>query len=125
MKHADARQADIIREMRVLPTIDPAFEARRRTDFIKQTLLNSGSHSLVLGISGGIDSCTCGRLAQLAEAAETSPVVNSWLRIAPDNTVASIKLADARIAYSQTGTLAHANGMGWFSKFFNSPLWPF
>ena len=45
--------------------------------------------------------------------------------IAPDNTVASIKLADARIAYSQTGTLAHANGMGWFSKFFNSPLWPF
>ncbi|MCB1718339.1 MAG: molybdopterin-dependent oxidoreductase, partial [Candidatus Competibacteraceae bacterium] len=28
-----------------------------------------------------------GRLAQLAEAAETSPVVNSWLRIAPDNTV--------------------------------------
>ena len=66
MKHADARQADVIREMRVLPTIDPAFEARRRTDFIKQTLLNSGSHSLVLGISGGIDSCTCGRLAQLA-----------------------------------------------------------
>lgn len=45
--------------------------------------------------------------------------------IAPDNTVASIKLADARIAYSQTGTLAHANSMGWFSKFFNSPLWPF
>lgn len=45
--------------------------------------------------------------------------------IAADNTVASIKLADARIAYSQTGTMAHANTMGWLSKFFNSPLWPF
>lgn len=45
--------------------------------------------------------------------------------IAADNTVPSIKLADARIAYSQTGTMAHANTMGWLSKFFNSPLWPF
>jgi len=45
--------------------------------------------------------------------------------IGADNTVASIKLADARIAYSQTGTLAHANSMGWLAKFFNSPLWPF
>lgn len=57
---------DILKEMRVLSEIDPAFEIKRRVDFIKQTLLASGQHSLVLGISGGIDSCTCGRLAQLA-----------------------------------------------------------
>lgn len=56
----------IIDEMRVLPTIDPAFELKRRVDFIKQQLIISGMRSLVLGISGGIDSCTLGRLAMIA-----------------------------------------------------------
>ena len=59
-------QADIIQEMRVLPEIDPAAEVERRVGFIKKTLLASNSKTLVLGISGGIDSCTCGRLAQIA-----------------------------------------------------------
>ncbi|GAB2906616.1 ammonia-dependent NAD(+) synthetase [Rheinheimera gaetbuli] len=58
--------AQIIAEMRVLPQIEPNFEIRRRIDFIKQRLTNSGMKTLVLGISGGIDSTTCGRLAQLA-----------------------------------------------------------
>jgi NAD+ synthase len=53
-------------EMRVLPSIDPKFEITRRIAFIKKTLLASGCNALVLGISGGIDSTTCGRLAQLA-----------------------------------------------------------
>lgn len=53
-------------EMRVLPSIDPHFEITRRVDFIKRMLQNSGCKSLVLGISGGVDSTTCGRLAQLA-----------------------------------------------------------
>lgn len=53
-------------EMRVLPSIDPAFEIERRIAFVKRKLLESGCKSLVLGISGGIDSTTCGRLAQLA-----------------------------------------------------------
>ncbi|OOV86860.1 ammonia-dependent NAD(+) synthetase [Oceanospirillum linum] len=58
---------DIIRkEMRVLPEIDPEFEIRRRTDFIKNSLTGAGCKTLVLGISGGVDSTTCGRLAQLA-----------------------------------------------------------
>jgi NAD+ synthase len=56
----------IIDEMRVLPNIDPKFEVQRRVSFIKQQLVDSGLRSLVLGISGGIDSCTLGRLAQLA-----------------------------------------------------------
>ncbi len=59
-------QVDIIAEMRVLPEIDVDFEIRRRLDFIKYQLELSGQKNLVLGISGGIDSCTCGRLAQLA-----------------------------------------------------------
>ncbi|WP_240223222.1 ammonia-dependent NAD(+) synthetase [Rheinheimera hassiensis] len=58
--------AQIIAEMRVLPQIDPQFEIRRRVEFIKQRLRASGMKTLVLGISGGIDSTTCGRLAQLA-----------------------------------------------------------
>lgn len=52
--------------MQVLPEIDVNFEVRRRVDFIKYQLELSGQKNLVLGISGGIDSCTCGRLAQLA-----------------------------------------------------------
>ena len=52
--------------MKVLPDIDPEFEIQRRVDFIKKTLKNSGLNYLILGISGGIDSCTCGRLAQIA-----------------------------------------------------------
>ncbi len=56
----------IIDEMRVLPNIDPDFEIQRRVAFIQGQLLASGCKSLILGISGGVDSSTCGRLAQLA-----------------------------------------------------------
>ena len=56
----------IIDEMRVLPDIDPEFEIQRRVSFIQNQLRASGCKSLVLGISGGVDSSTCGRLAQLA-----------------------------------------------------------
>ncbi|WDE06576.1 ammonia-dependent NAD(+) synthetase [Thalassomonas viridans] len=56
----------IIAETKVLPEIDVEFEIRRRVDFIKKQLVNSGLKNLVLGISGGVDSSTCGRLAQLA-----------------------------------------------------------
>ena len=59
-------KADIISEMRVLSEIDPQFEIDRRITFIKNQLLSSGCKTLVLGISGGVDSSTCGRLAQLA-----------------------------------------------------------
>ncbi len=56
----------VIEQMRVLPKIDVNYEIDRRVDFIKSQLVGSGSKTLVLGISGGIDSCTLGRLAQLA-----------------------------------------------------------
>lgn len=56
----------IIEEMRVKPEIDAAFEVRRRVDFIKNQLQQAGMRTLVLGISGGIDSCTLGKLSQLA-----------------------------------------------------------
>lgn len=56
----------IIAEMKVLPAINPAEEVARRVAFIQTLLVRSGLKTLVLGISGGVDSSTCGRLAQLA-----------------------------------------------------------
>ncbi|ACE83395.1 flagellar basal body L-ring protein FlgH [Cellvibrio japonicus] len=44
--------------------------------------------------------------------------------IAPDNTIVSTRLANAKISYSGTGELANAQKMGWLSRFFNSDLWP-
>lgn len=44
--------------------------------------------------------------------------------IAPDNTVLSTRLANAKISYSGTGALASTQSMGWLSRFFNSELWP-
>lgn len=57
---------EIIQAMQVLPAIEPDREIRRRIDFIKNQLTQAGLKHLVLGISGGVDSTTCGRLAQLA-----------------------------------------------------------
>ncbi len=38
------------------------------------------------------------------------------------NTVSSLRLADARLAYSGTGELADSNSAGWLTRFFLSPL---
>lgn len=59
-------KAQILAEMRVLANIEPDFEIERRVAFIKTMLVSANLRTLVLGISGGIDSCLCGRLAQLA-----------------------------------------------------------
>jgi NAD+ synthase len=56
----------ILQEMRVLVTIDEEMEIKRRIDFIKKKLQQANCHTLVLGISGGVDSSTAGRLCQLA-----------------------------------------------------------
>lgn len=56
----------ILQEMRVLASINVEDEIQRRIDFIKSKLKESFSTSLVLGISGGVDSSTTGRLCQLA-----------------------------------------------------------
>lgn len=58
--------ATILAEMKVLASIDPEFEVQRRVGFIQAQMQASGCKALVLGISGGIDSCTLGRIAQLA-----------------------------------------------------------
>ena len=45
--------------------------------------------------------------------------------IRPDNSVESLRLADARIAYSGQGHVANSNRPGWLSRFFTSVIWPF
>jgi flagellar L-ring protein precursor FlgH len=42
-----------------------------------------------------------------------------------DNQVSSLRVANARIAYSGQGTLADANTPGWLIRFFTGPLMPF
>lgn len=42
-----------------------------------------------------------------------------------DNSVQSTRLANARLSYAGSGSLADSGQMGWLSQFFNSPIWPF
>jgi NAD+ synthase len=56
----------IAAELMVAPSFDAAAESERRVAFIADYLAASGLESLVLGISGGVDSTTAGRLCQLA-----------------------------------------------------------
>jgi flagellar L-ring protein FlgH len=42
-----------------------------------------------------------------------------------ENQVSSLRVANARIAYSGQGTLADANTPGWLTRFFTGPLMPF
>ncbi|MEJ7931672.1 ammonia-dependent NAD(+) synthetase [Ramlibacter sp. AN1015] len=66
MTQNDFTAQDIAAELLVAPTFDAAAQAQRRIGFIAEYLAASGMEALVLGISGGVDSTTAGRLCQLA-----------------------------------------------------------
>lgn len=61
-------QEQIRRELRTVDPeqFHPAQQAETRIEFLAQYLRDTGTRGLVLGISGGVDSTTAGRLAQLA-----------------------------------------------------------
>ena len=64
------------------------------------------------------------RLTQGDELVQVQGIVRA-ADIAPDNSVPSSKVADARIAYGGRGAIAQSNAMGWLSRFFNSRLSPY
>lgn len=59
-------QSRIAVELGVPAQFDAATEARRRVAFLVDYARTAGAKSLVLGISGGVDSTVAGRLCQLA-----------------------------------------------------------
>ncbi|MFJ6698341.1 ammonia-dependent NAD(+) synthetase [Streptomyces sp. NPDC091272] len=59
-------QQEIARDLQVPTSFDAAQEIERRVAFLTERLTSSGLRALVLGISGGVDSTTAGRLCQLA-----------------------------------------------------------
>jgi len=62
----DAVQRGIIEKLQVAPVFDAAREVERRIAFLADYLRGAGLKSLVLGISGGVDSLVAGCLAQRA-----------------------------------------------------------
>ncbi len=61
-----ARQRQIAAELHVADTFDATLEIEQRVTFLAGYLRANGLDAYVLGISGGVDSSTAGRLAQLA-----------------------------------------------------------
>ncbi|MEU7645232.1 ammonia-dependent NAD(+) synthetase [Streptomyces huasconensis] len=59
-------QQEIARTLRVSADFDATTETERRVAFLADQLTTTGLRALVLGISGGVDSTTAGRLCQLA-----------------------------------------------------------
>ena len=59
-------QQQIVQALGVAPDFDVWAEISRRTDFLVNSLRESGLRTLVLGISGGVDSLAAGCLAQRA-----------------------------------------------------------
>ncbi|GAA4609163.1 NAD+ synthase [Actinoplanes octamycinicus] len=56
----------IAQELHVAADFDAEREIERRVAFLADALTSTGTRALVLGISGGVDSSTAGRLCQLA-----------------------------------------------------------
>ena len=61
-----SQQHKIISALHTLPSIDINFEVTRRVEFLQHSMVSVGVKKLVLGLSGGVDSTTAGKLAQMA-----------------------------------------------------------
>jgi NAD+ synthase len=62
----NAWQQAVIRDLGVAQEFDVDVEREQRVAFLCDYLMSQGLRTYVLGISGGVDSSTAGRLAQLA-----------------------------------------------------------
>lgn len=59
-------QQQIIADLGVQPSIDPEAEIRKRVDFLKKYVLDSGTNGLLIAISGGVDSAVATGLCKRA-----------------------------------------------------------
>ncbi|QXG42731.1 ammonia-dependent NAD(+) synthetase [Pseudomonas viridiflava] len=89
-------------------------EIARRIGFIKGVLLESGAKALVLGISGGVDSSTTGRLCQLAvnELKATGHAVKFVAVRLPYKTQADEHDAQAALGFIQPDLITSVNIAG-------------
>ncbi len=104
-----------------------------------QKFNGSGDSSQGNTLSGSIsvtvvEVLTNGHLAVRGEKIMSFNQGSEYVRIAgivrpvdirSDNSVLSTQVADAQIHYGGEGAMADSNQMGWLSRFFNSPYWPF
>jgi NAD+ synthase len=65
-EYIDKRQREILRALNVVWYFDVGVEIARRVQFLVDYVKQNRIAALVLGISGGVDSTTAGRLCQLA-----------------------------------------------------------
>lgn len=105
----------------------------------KHDFTGSGDSTQSNALNGNIGAIVVKRLAngnlvirgeknlQLNQGDETVSVegVVRPQDIAPDNSIPSSRIANARIAYSGKGTLAESNAKGWLARFFSSEWMPF
>ncbi|QBR00795.1 ammonia-dependent NAD(+) synthetase [Paraburkholderia pallida] len=126
------RQREIAAELNVTAAFSAPEERERRIAFLASCLRASGLRTLVLGISGGIDSATAGRLAQLTVTAlraeghearfiamrlpygtqrDEADAAEALAFIAPDETLSAniAPPADAMLASLTAGGLAFAD----------------
>lgn len=66
MPDTNDAQRRIGRELGVLPHFDPAQEAERRSESLAGLLATAGLRTLVVGVSGSVDSATVGILCRRA-----------------------------------------------------------
>ena len=90
---------------------DEAAELARRINFIKALLKRSGCEALVLGISGGVDSLTAGRLCQLAveQLREEGGTARFIAMRLPYRTQADEHDAQASLAFIRPDQVSSAN----------------
>lgn len=101
-------------QLKARSRIDPQHEVARRRDFLCDLMCRSGQTTLVLGISGGIDSTVAGRLAQLAvEQARERGVAATFIAMRlPYGKQRDAEDADKALAFIQPDEVLDVNIQG-------------
>lgn len=84
--------------------------------------------AIVVGVTPGGNLVIQGRKQLTLNRGEEYLTITGIIRredIGPNNTVSSMRVANARISYTGDGVLANSSTMGWLSRVFTSVLWPF